>query len=198
MNKSTEDVNFTSADPGGGVPYGIETGPIEAWEEGLDQTVGPHGAQAQNIDHIGAKPTDSKTFNMRYKVLKKIKMKFNPSDERKISFTFKPNRILDQAYVDKNKKYRGLNLLWMHTHHGVSADGANAISAANITTTPAKFVGIFDYEYTFRAINVFPRMQVTYNNIDGFGESIGTGAPAYTLADASGTLVDSNVSTNHA
>lgn len=190
MIKTTEREDYTTA----GAPS--LTQPQTTWAEGLEAVEADQTADVQDLTYIGAKPTDAKKFNMRYKVIKDIKMKIDPGHERKVTFHFHPNRVLDREYQVEFGKIRGMQFLWMHTVHGISGDSANTLAAGTVTTTPAKFVGTFDYEYSFRAVSSYPRIQTTFNNLDT--ADIGVGTSVLTIADQSGTVVDNNVTTNFA
>lgn len=171
--------------------------PENLWATGYAETAAAavSAPTPQQINYIGAKPTDSKAFNEQWKVVKKVMMKLDPGGERKIHFTFKPNRVIDRAHVDRYGCYRGLQYAALVVNHGVTGDSDNAFTTGVISTTAAKLVGIFDYEYCFRAINIFPRIQVAYNNIPT--AAIGTGN-LYTIADAAGTVVNNQTGLNHA
>lgn len=173
-----------------------EYDPSTVWNAGLDYEQGDESTSAFN-KYVHAKPTDCKLFNENFTIVKCIGGKMDPGDERKIVFNYKPKRFLDINYSWENKTIRGLGPLQvMLVTHGVVADDNNSNTGGNITTTRTKIVvtGCFRYrgyvcEQRGRYTKDIGTPYVT--------KTIGVGN-VFSIADANGNVVDSNLATNFA
>lgn len=162
---------------------------VTDWEEGLD---GEQLGNALSRTFYNSRPTQSKQFNMAWRVLKVLKLKLNPGDEHRHLYTFKPNRILDTGYLNNYNTINGLTHEWITVVRGITADTSNDPSVGNVTTTPAKVVGTVNSLYKGYIINQTPK--VGYQTT-----TVTTGnANVYTIADAAGTVTNNMTATNFA
>lgn len=173
--------------------------PDTSWAVGLTR----QGANLENFGDvssqrfIGARPTTAKLFNEEFTIVKCVTGKMDPGDERKIKFNYKPKRFVDLSYLWEHHTIKGLGpLSVMLVTHGVVADDSNTHTGGNITTTRTKLVMTGNFQYKGYVCDVRGRYSrevgTPFNTA-----AIGVGN-ILSIADASGNVVDSNVTTNFA
>jgi len=162
---------------------------VTDWEEGLD---GEQLGNALTRTFYNSRPTQSKQFNMAWRVVKVLKLKLNPGDEHRHLYTFKPNRIIDTGYLNNYSTLAGMTHEWITVVRGITADTSNDPAVGSITTTPAKIVGTVNALYKGYIINSTPKAGYQTTTIT-------TGnANVYTIADAAGTVTNNMTATNFA
>lgn len=191
------------------LPKSTETAyidPKDTWVQGYQNEEGRYSQRDQN--YINAKPTDTKLFNQNFRVIKCIKGKMDPGDEKKIIFDYSPNRFLDVGYLRDHKTIKNMSPVFcMLVSHGVTADLINQPSSflGSVTTTRTKIVGIVSHEYTGYTVSVRGKYQREVGDpyssplLDTTASAGTIGAnPVLSIADAAGNVVDSNVAANFA
>lgn len=171
--------------------------PAQIWNTGYSEFLG--NASGNSSTFVGAKPTDSKDFNMVYKIVKKFTWKFDPGQERIIRFTFNVNRFVDTDYINSFQCIKGLTMQTLLVVKGVTADTAQTHAIANISLTPAKVIGHATYSYTGHIVNCWPRMRgVLYDNFTTQAMVNDNSLPLWSVQDQSGASVNSNRNDSYA
>jgi len=185
------DVYFVQSKVSDDSPY---EDPSSCWTQGLVATDAGIGALAPDTFDIAieSKPTSVKNFNMKWRIIKKLCYTMNPGTETKVVYKFKPNRYFDTAYCQEFQTIRGISHDVMFAIRGVSADTTQGVSVGTVTLTPAKMVGTSYIEYTAKMCSVFPEINVVDTNLPTL--TFGTGN-LFSIADASGTVVNNNQNT---
>jgi len=146
-----------------------------------------------NQSFYGSKPTDSKAFNMHWRIVQKVSSTMQAGEEHKHIFNFNPGRIISTGHAEEFAG--GIRGLW-HTvfmvARGSIADTTNSWQAGSITTARVKIVGVLKTKYKVYAVNVFPRLNTQTSNL-------ATGQPfVYVIGDASGVPVNAELATTYA
>ena len=178
--------------------------PEVAWQNGYDKSDGNTGTVSTSF--VGRKPTESKEFNQRYKVIKKIKYRMLPAQENKCVLNFYPNRMLDSDYVYNMTAIKGLMIIPMVVAHGVICDNSNTIAGGTIvTTTPVKLAVLSHLTYNCTMCNFFPAINYSGTELNNDPNPFTDPNPAnvnpkplWTIGDTNGNVVDNNRDTSFA
>lgn len=171
--------------------------PIADWQNGYGEQDGTSGTSSTT--YVGAKPWESKRFNLRHKIIKTIKIKLPPGGERTMKFRHDCNRLVNGIHVNNYATYGGLQGRWLIVNHGIPADTGNNFDGGNITTTPSKLDVHQVLKYEGTMLNTFPK--ITYKALTTLEQndpSNGVHPSLYTIADAAGTIVDNHDNTKYA
>jgi len=165
--------------------------PFNDWDGGLTKSAADLTAVTR--DSFGLKPTVSKQFNMNWVILKVVKVVLEPGQEHKHQFTFKPKRVIDLGHAGLFVSgIKGIDIRSFMICRGPVADTSNDFAAGSISSTRVKVVGIQKVSYVVYALNVFPKLT-------GQNSTITTSnAALYSIADAAGTVVNTETNTNYA
>lgn len=183
--------------PRNSLKTGTLTAPISAWTNGLLAEQG-NAATAQQRTYIDSKPTDSKDFNFEWKVVKKVIGKMDPGTENKIVMTYKMNRFMDTNYLNIHGCSRySYPIVPMIVQRGIPADSSNTPeTAAIVSTSRTKLIGIMST--TINGYVCDTRQSFSADLGPPLGTlALGTGS-MLSIADAAGTVVNSNVAVNFA
>lgn len=142
---------------------------------------------------FGGKPTDSKQFNMNWWIIKKVSFKLEPGQEMKHTHLLKANRLLDIAYIKEwAGGIKGITMESFIVAKGPVVDATNTMTPGAISTARVKLVGIQNAKYVAYAVQTNPKIQVQ-------GSNVTTGnATLFSIADAAGTVIDTEVPANYA
>lgn len=168
--------------------------PVVAWSESLQATAGPWTIDGPG-ESVEGKPTSAKQFNMSWRVVKKLTYSLPPGGECKSIYTVNFKRYIDTAYANKYAMIKGITHSVMTTVRGVACDTTNGFSVGTVTTTPAKVVGTSAITYKARMCSSFPAITDNLTELSSYAMN---SQALYTIADASGTVVNNNTDTNFA
>lgn len=102
-------------------------------------------------------PTDSKLFNMTWRIHKKTVIRLAPGRLHKHTFKFHVNRVVDMGYWNDYAQVRGLTYQLMVVARGTPSDTVAGSTVGSIALTPVKIIGTFRYKYHAQIISAFPR-----------------------------------------
>jgi len=106
---------------------------------------------------VGSKPTESKFFNMNWKVksVKKLQLAGGSTHTHVVDFNCR--RYIDTEYWNKFQQIRGLTVAVFCIAWGQVGDTSNNPTVGSITTVPVKIIGQQNRMYFYDMINAFPR-----------------------------------------
>lgn len=132
--------------------------PETDWANGnADQS--PTASTSANSNYVGAKPFESKLFNMNWKVKQMRHIQLMGGQTHNHNITFNINRFLDTEYINTYAQIRGVSLCVFIVLWGQPADinNGHTSAGANVTVTPTKVVGIQTRTYKYQFCNTFPK-----------------------------------------
>lgn len=168
--------------------------PATDWANGLlEQQDG--GAAYASPTYVGAKPWESKLFNINWRVQQAKTIQLMGGAQHKHSVRWNVNRILDTAYQNNFSQIRGITCAVFIVLWGQPGDinNGHTNAGANVSITPTKIVGIQTRQYKYTLCNVFPKntYQATTNLLQAPQPHI------YVINEESGDVVDvQDVTTN--
>lgn len=124
------------------------------WQIGLPDLSA--GASVSS-SYMGARPTQSKVFNMNWKVKSVKKFQLMGGQTHTNFLDFKIKRYIDTEYWNQYAQIKGITMAIMVLAWGQAADTTNGPTVGNITTTPVKLIGVQSKTYDFDMINAFPK-----------------------------------------
>jgi len=165
--------------------------PLDDWTLGYTKTAGQTGTRSK--EDLGAKPYDAKWFNQNWSILNKVHFVNDAGQESRHIETIGINRLLDMAHVnDMTSGIKGINVRCFVVAQGPTVDSTTDFTVGNITTAKVKIAGILKVEYLAYAVLQFPRIMYRTSNITT------SNATAYAIADAAGTVINTETGTNYA
>lgn len=143
------------------------TSPEEHWNEGLLHQRMGQGIMSKNDPYTV--PTTSKSFNLHWKVVKKITGSLNPGADHVNTFNFHPNRIIDTQYVNDFGDLKGITYAYMIVARGKPGDDQkqyDITSANKIGLCRAKLIGTVKNTYKTQMLSTFNRVTTFSTNLD--------------------------------
>ncbi|AXH76878.1 MAG: putative capsid protein [Cressdnaviricota sp.] len=134
------------------------TDPVAVWQKGLTETTHGQNAADAVIRFPGSKPTDSKAFNLAYKVLNKTKVFMVPGADHIFKYEFDINRIMDTAYITQFNRVKGVTLQFMLVAKGSVADSERTKAVGTVTTTDLKIAGVVTEFYQTQLLSYWPKV----------------------------------------
>ena len=138
--------------------------PFNDWEVGLDDASGILGKDKVNARRVGSSPTESKVFNMNYRIVDLKKYELGPGGKIHHTFVFNPRSLVDTEYWARNTYVRGFTMWIM----AVGVGQVGLVDASNVTYSGQpmlKSVNMaFNVVKTYRskAVQHFPRSRIEY------------------------------------
>jgi len=138
---------------------GLFNDPISDWNEGLDDASGAAGQTLVNAARIGTKPTSSKLFNMKWKIVDRKKYNVGPGGKVTHTFKFAPRNLIDTEYWGRHYHVKGMTYYIMAVCHGQMGKVDNS----NVTYPSAPMPKTVDWvynitkKYSSKMVNSFPR-----------------------------------------
>lgn len=188
--------------------------PLSLWSNGLSAAA-KNSSFVKSRNAINCKPTESRDFNFSYTIVKKVVGKLDPGQEQKIQTAFSPKRFIDLDYLNDFQLIKGMQLIPMLVTKGVAADCVTLDSTLNnvpgptslnsdVTTTRTKITGVYTNTYSGYICDKVGAARKDFQSPAYVQPTLQT-APAaagqvgvFSIADAAGTVVDSNKPTNFA
>jgi len=177
--------------------------PETAWQTGYTS-----GAKNEPVvmskNTINAKPTQSRDFNFAWTVVKKVVGKLDPGSEQKISLSFSPKRFVDVDYFNQYEMIKGVTLVPMLVIKGVAASsgeggfGGWAQGNDTCTTSRVKVNGVYTNAYRGYICDTWGAARKDIQGTPFATPPINDATGVYSIADAAGTVVNSNVDANFA
>jgi len=127
------------------------------WGEGLDDASGLLGQTAVSNTVIGNVPTQSKLFNMQWKVVDKKTFKAQAGAKVNYNFTFKPQSIVDSEYWARHTYVKGMSYQLLVATHGQLGLSQHAGEVNTIIPKPVQWIYTTRKRYTLRTINHYAR-----------------------------------------
>jgi len=127
------------------------------WGEGLDDASGLLGQTAVSDTVIGNVPTQSKLFNMQWKIADKKTFKAQAGAKVNYNFTFKPQSIVDSEYWARHTYVKGMSFQLMVVTHGQLGLSQHEGELNTIIPKPVQWIYTSRKRYTLRTINHYAR-----------------------------------------
>jgi len=171
--------------------------PKDDWVNGLLEIAGFGTTSAERLTStiVDAKPTESKLFNTRWKVVKKISYTLRTGEEKQSVLNWQPNRYIDQKYFADRNTVRGMTMEIMTVLKGTPCDDTNGFSTGVVTYSGGKIAGIGHLKYSARMVNTYPENRRMKDNLTK--AALGTGA-YYSINEGTGVPLNINLATNFA
>lgn len=161
------------------------------WSNGLT-VMNAAGAVLTNT-LIDTKPSWSKRFNQNWRKMGTFKEKLNAGEERKLVYNIKVNRFLDSDHwLTYAGGVKGIYHEVICVARGPTADSGNTFAAGSIATAKVKIVGFVKAIYTTYACNIFSKLHYMATDMTTSNVAL------YSIADAAGTVVNTETTTNYA
>ena len=157
--------------------------PATDWQTGMTAQEGPGVYTISSA--LRSCPTESKAFNMTWKIIKKTTIELAPGELHKHTFVFKPKRQLDTEYYYTYNQIKGITGAIMMVFRGTPVDAVRGLSLGSVQQSPIKISGWYKRTYKTRELALLPRNNVFINNISGAVQ-----ANAYTINEEAGTSTD--------
>lgn len=147
--------------------------PVTLWDEGVTTTQGSAavGGSTNNPDFPYQKPTISKNFNMKFKIVHKQRIFMCPGADHVHNFSFNVNRVIDSSYPADYDTIKGITFIPFAVCRGTlgssfdSTDPDVSISLGNIGTTKSKIIGTVRQSVKAQIMNFWPKMTYTNHNL---------------------------------
>lgn len=169
-----------------------------AWNNGLNDQAGAsianYIASPLSYQTLGTRPTDSKPFNMLWKIVKKIKVSLPPGREHIANFQLDIHRILDTEYMNTFGVVRGITYEILMIARGQPVGLTNSYIAENVATAPIKVITTLDYNVTLQMLDIFPRTSYYTDNIT----ALTAGTSAYAQNEGTDVPVNVGIAANYA
>lgn len=135
--------------------------PDTDWADGyVDTNVLPAAAIATyggGNTTIGAIPTESKVFNINWKVLKVTTVRLGPGAEHNHIFNMRPNKVIDGTYAANFQQIKGVTTGILLIHRGPLVDSTSGNAAAGtITYGHSKLITANDIKICSRIVGQYP------------------------------------------
>jgi len=130
---------------------------------------------------------------MNWRIIKRIRTKLEPGQEAKHTHIFTPRRLIDTGHLDNYAG--GVNGIAHESFivcKGPAADTTSGFAAGSISTARVKIVGIQKVTYTAYAVMNYPKLTFQASNVTT------SNAALYSIADAAGTVVNTETAANYA
>jgi len=138
--------------------------PINDWSEGQDDASQLSSQTGVTPIRIGSKPTDSKLFNMNWRIVDKKRYSCHPGGKINYTFKFAPRNLVDTEYWGRNTYVKGMTFFTFVVTHGQigTAGQAPGGGAANpylgfAFPKPTNWAYNVTKTYTNKMVNHFPR-----------------------------------------
>ncbi|QCX35034.1 capsid protein [Blackfly DNA Virus 7] len=147
--------------------------PINDWSEGQDDTSMIPGQLLVTPIRIGCKPTDSKLFNMNWRIVDKKRYSCGPGAKINYSFKFAPNNLCDTMYWGRNTYVKGMTFFCFAVTHGQVGLAGQAAGGGPANPylgfpfpKPTSWAYNVTKQYRNKMVNHYPRMlQQSYSNL---------------------------------
>lgn len=165
---------------------------LNDWSNGLTKAQADGSVNVSNF--LYNDPTSSKQFNLNWSIVKRIRVKLEPGQEAKHTHVFNVRRLIDMSHASNYAGgIKGIAHESFIVAKGPVTDSSNTFAAGSISTARVKIVGVQKITYQAYAVQNYPRIvyQATAN--------VSTGnAALYSIADAAGTVINTETATNYA
>lgn len=148
--------------------------PFLDWEEGQDDASGVPGQAAVTPNRVSASPTESKLFNMNYKIVDMKKFEVGPGGKINHTFVFNPRSVVDTEYWARNTYVRGFTMWIMAVAYGQvgKVDAANVTYANQPMIKPTDWVFNVNKHYRCKTVQHFPRQIYQFYALPGIKQNV--------------------------
>lgn len=171
--------------------------PKDDWVNGLLELAGFANTTAERLTStiVDSKPTESKLFNTRWRVIKKLQYTLRTGEEKQCILNWQPNRYIDPKYFIDRNTVKGFTMEVMTVLKGTPCDSVNGFTTGNVTYSGGKIAGIGHLKYSGRVVSVYPENRRMKDNLTK--AALGTGS-FYSINEGTGVPLDVNFATNFA
>lgn len=164
---------------------------VADWQAGL--TVMNQAGSTNLTSYFDTVPTRSKRFNMNWRIQAKYYLKMDAGQERKLVYKCNTNRFLDSDHwLNFAGGVKGIYHEIIVVARGPIADATSTKAVGAIATARVKLVGIVKNTYNSTAVQVYSKL--LYQSTDLTSGN----AALYSIADAAGTVVNTETDLNYA
>lgn len=147
--------------------------PINDWSEGQDDASGIAGQLNVTPIRIGSKPTDSKLFNMQWKIVDKKRYSCGPGGKINYTFKFAPKNLCDTEYWTRHTHVKGMTFFTFVVTHGQIGIAGQAPGGGPTNPylglpfpKPTNWAYNVTKQYRNKMVNHYPRqIQQSYSNV---------------------------------
>lgn len=133
----------------------VFSSPGTDWATLADTATGASTVTSNTL--IGCRPTQSKQFNMNWKVKKVHKLQLMGGQCHTSTFDYDIKRYIDMNYFNEMAQIKGITVGILTIVWGQVADSTPSYTVGSISTTPVKIVGNTFKNYRYDMINAFPK-----------------------------------------
>lgn len=166
--------------------------PVTAWNN-ISQEAGI--STAINSQTPMARPTESMTFNMSWKIVNKSRVELATGEQHNHKFKFNLNRIVDYNYFKNFSLVKGISCGIMMVARGGLGDNENLkiITGANvIQLAPIKVIMATRSKYTYQILQGKPRQHTLVQTMNGTSQP-----QLYAVDGVSGAVDDLQANINY-
>jgi len=164
---------------------------VADWTRGL--TVMDAGGSTNVNSFLDTYPTMSKRFNMQWNIAAKFKVKLDAGQERRCSYKLNVKRFLDSDHwITYAGGIKGIYHEVFVVARGPTADTNNSFTAGSIATAKVKLVGVCKVTYSSTACQIYSQLHYQTNTLTS------SNAALYAIADAAGTVINTEAAANYA
>ena len=132
------------------------------WSSGLQDESGFVGAATPYFP--GSVPTNSKYFNMKWKILKKTVIQLGPGMTHYHKKHFAPKRLLDLEYVNKEISIRGLTTELLVVAEGMPTTSVQGLTSGPISLADMKLLVVQKIKCGIRVAGTFQAIKQQITN----------------------------------
>jgi hypothetical protein len=162
---------------------------VDQWGVGLADI---EGAQTNGTNYWGNEPTETKAFNINYRVWKKRRIELGPGRSHEHIVHHRIAKYLDTSKAAESFQMRDFGFETLYVIHGLPTDDSKTLGGGNVTLAQAKVDFVFQATYKYRLCSMVPR------NMYRSGELPNTLTNQYMQDENTLGVVDVGVTTNFA
>jgi len=133
--------------------------PKDDWTTGLNM-IPSVGAATTGYAQVDEMPTNSKIFNIAWKITKTTKVVLAPGTGHKHRWIREFNRVIDSAYPVNYGQIRGITCHTMYSVRGGPIDDhAGSDAVGTITTAPVKLIATHNVTYRFTPMSTIRKVE---------------------------------------
>jgi len=157
--------------------------PQSAWNQGTTD-MNANNPAYNSTTNLGANPMASKDFNIRWKIIKKTRLKLPGGKEHIHLWNYTANRIIDTEYFANNYVVKGLTHTIMVVARGSIGDSAQTAAAGTVAFCPTKLIIVGEVTLKSKLIGFWPRNYEWNNGLAALPSNI------YEMNEYSGQVVN--------
>lgn len=161
--------------------------PTTDWDSDINAQSGSNPLLSR--DQPYARPNGGPNFARNWSIVKQYRTVLGAGCTHNAEWLFKPNRIVDMEYVNRNAMIKGITGYIMVVQRGFVVDSSLADTVGNISLSKTKLIGCVTQTVRTRLVSVFPGTYKYVNNFAAvggveYGMNVDTGVVIDLIANA--------------